>query len=401
MLLIKLWNYLRGYVIIKMSGEYTERLLNQAAIKGIYLWDVRRINSQTLTAKIGVKDFFRLCRLSRKTRSRIRILQRAGFSFLCRKLIRRKMLIVGGILFIFALYFLSSLIWSIEILAEDPNIKAAVEEDLEIWGIRAGKLKHQIDRQLFADRILDKYDDVAWAQIYFKGSRIVVEIIEKNLPPEIEDSSPCDIVASKDGIIEKIIPFGGEVLVKPGDTVSRGDVLIGGRTLVVTGKDDKGEPIQKSSLVAARGIITARVWYQRAVKVPLIKEESVPTGVKRTQFIFRFGDKKVSFPLKDPSFPHYEKELIRSFDFLGKVCGDFGLDIAVIRETKISKGFLGVDEASFEAERYLLDELQAFDAAKITQKRTEYILDSEKSAVIGSLTVETIEEIGVKSPLFE
>ena len=33
MLLIKLWNYLTGYVIIKIVGEYGERLLNQAALK--------------------------------------------------------------------------------------------------------------------------------------------------------------------------------------------------------------------------------------------------------------------------------------------------------------------------------------------------------------------------------
>ena len=32
-LLIKLWNYLSGYVIIKINGEYGERLLNQAALK--------------------------------------------------------------------------------------------------------------------------------------------------------------------------------------------------------------------------------------------------------------------------------------------------------------------------------------------------------------------------------
>ncbi|MDD4570726.1 MAG: sporulation protein YqfD, partial [Tepidanaerobacteraceae bacterium] len=82
MLLIKLWNYLSGYVIIKITGEYGERLLNQAALKSLFLWDVKRPNSDHLTAKISVKDFFKLARLARKTRSRIYVLERVGLFFL-------------------------------------------------------------------------------------------------------------------------------------------------------------------------------------------------------------------------------------------------------------------------------------------------------------------------------
>ena len=41
------------------------------------------------------------------------------------------------------------------------------------------------------------------------------------MPPELEQNEPCDIIASKDGIIEEILPFKGEAMVKPGDTVSR------------------------------------------------------------------------------------------------------------------------------------------------------------------------------------
>ena len=81
MLLIKLWNYLSGYVIIKIIGEYGERLLNQAALKSIYLWDIKRANRNELTARINVRDFFKLARLARKTRCRIYVLKRVGLFF--------------------------------------------------------------------------------------------------------------------------------------------------------------------------------------------------------------------------------------------------------------------------------------------------------------------------------
>ena len=97
MLLIKLWNYLTGYVIIKIVGEYGERLLNQAALKNIYLWDIKRADNDELTARINVRDF-RLARLA-KTRCRIYVLKRVGFIFIFSKL-KKKAFLLGALLFI-------------------------------------------------------------------------------------------------------------------------------------------------------------------------------------------------------------------------------------------------------------------------------------------------------------
>ncbi len=39
--IIKIWHYLKGYVIIKIEGLTLERFLNLAANKDIYLWDIK------------------------------------------------------------------------------------------------------------------------------------------------------------------------------------------------------------------------------------------------------------------------------------------------------------------------------------------------------------------------
>ena len=62
MLLVKLWNYISGYVIIKITGKYGERLLNQAALNNLYLWDVQRTSSNELIAKTLSHLCFRACR---------------------------------------------------------------------------------------------------------------------------------------------------------------------------------------------------------------------------------------------------------------------------------------------------------------------------------------------------
>ena len=35
-----LWNYIRGYVIIYVTGFSVERFINLAANRGIFIWDV-------------------------------------------------------------------------------------------------------------------------------------------------------------------------------------------------------------------------------------------------------------------------------------------------------------------------------------------------------------------------
>ncbi|WP_296971265.1 sporulation protein YqfD, partial [Tepidanaerobacter sp. EBM-38] len=194
MLLIKLWNYLSGYVIIKIVGEYGERLLNQAAMKNLYLWDVKRVNDNELTAKINVKDFFKLARLAKKTRSRIYVLQRVGLFFTISKLKKRKAFLFGALLFVVAIYLMSSFIWNIEIKCPDDDLSTSVIEDLRKWGLREGTFKYGLDKQYYLNKLLTKYKNISWAEIEIRGSKLIVELVKKQLPPELEESTPCDII---------------------------------------------------------------------------------------------------------------------------------------------------------------------------------------------------------------
>ena len=145
---IKLWNYISGYVIIKITGDYGERLLNQAALNNLYLWDVQRISSNELIAKISVGHFFKIARLARKTRCRIYVLERIGLYFLINKLRKRKAFILGALLFVAAVYVLSSFIWSIEVKCPDDDLKNSVINDLRQWGLTEGIFKYGLDKNI-------------------------------------------------------------------------------------------------------------------------------------------------------------------------------------------------------------------------------------------------------------
>ena len=66
MLFIRLWNYLKGYVIIRIEGLILENFINFTTLEGIELWDIRRIDYTTLEAKIHIRDFKRLRKIVKK-----------------------------------------------------------------------------------------------------------------------------------------------------------------------------------------------------------------------------------------------------------------------------------------------------------------------------------------------
>lgn len=399
---MKLWNYIRGYVIIKITGEYSERLLNQAAMNGLYLWDVKRSREQELTAKIGVRDYIRLCRLTRKTRCRIFIVERAGIFFLLNRLKRRKILLFGGILFIATLYLLSSFIWIIDVNTDDELLKTAIVEDLKRLGIERGTLKSAIERKQIVDQILNSHRDLAWVEIQITGSRLVVELVKKELPPELEQDTPCDIIASKDGIIEEIVVLKGEPLVKPGDTVSIGDVLISGKVHVKSSgllPDDNTD--SKVMLVHAEGIVKSRVWYQKAVKVPLVQEEKIYTGRYMKAVEVQVGKSSLRLQLGRVSFENYETEITEGKQILPVVFNNVKFYSVIYKEIEVKKHFLGVEGACKEAEKQLMKQFnETLKSPNITQKKMDFTLDSDGKAVIGSLMLEVIEDIG-KERLYE
>lgn len=395
MLLIKLWNCLRGYVIIKIVGLYTERLINQAAFQGLYLWDVRRIEENALLAKVSVKGFLKLRPLARKTRCRIYILQKKGLYFALNRLKRRKVLLAGVVFFVAAVYLLSSVVWRVEVNVQNEVLKNSVLKDLEQWGLKPGVFKYNLDKKYFLDKILRNYRNVSWAEIEIRGSRVIVELVERDMPPEVEEGTPCHVVADKDGIIYEVLPLRGEALVKPGDTVSEGDVLISGR-MSLTGGD--GE--EKELLVRAKGIVKARVWYRESVEVPLVETVKTYTGRVKRAYKIRWGSKELRFQLGDVKFSSYEEEDLKAMPVLPPALGNVSFTPMLYKEVREESRFLGVEGASLEAERRLEEWLKALpEEVEIVQKRAEFTLNPEKQVVIGTLTVEVIENIGIEKDI--
>lgn len=92
-----------------------------------------------------------------------------------------------------------------------------------------GKLKSNLNLDEIKNQIRLDRDDLSWIGIDIKGTNVIVRIVEAKKEPEIiDENTPCNIVADKNGVISKMIVRSGTARVSVGDIVSIGDILVEG-----------------------------------------------------------------------------------------------------------------------------------------------------------------------------
>ena len=57
MFLLHLWNYIRGYVIIVVTGKSVERFINICSKPRILLWDIERRDNESAVMKMSLRGF--------------------------------------------------------------------------------------------------------------------------------------------------------------------------------------------------------------------------------------------------------------------------------------------------------------------------------------------------------
>jgi len=268
-----------------------------AASRGIYLWDVERVRNGAVMLKVHLKAVKPLRHIARRTRCRFRIRQRLGLPFYFAALRRRKALALGALLFLTALYFLSSFIWFVEVKGNHKLDSSQVLQAAGQAGLRRGTFKWNIDPAAVENKIVEQLPLVSWSGVYIKGTKVTIEVAERIVPAE-ENNRPAHIVAKKMGVIKEVLVINGRQAVKEGDTVSKGQVLISGEILPVEEpveieSDKKAEPSKPPVFVHAKGIARARVWYDGYSEVSLVETGKRPTGREETRVSIKFKGKEI------------------------------------------------------------------------------------------------------------
>ncbi len=280
MLFLRIINYLRGYVIICAEGVFTERFINICLKRNLLLWDIKMVGKERLIAKMSIDAFFCVRPIARRTRTKVRISHRIGFPFLLHRYRKRKLALTGIIILVLLLWYTSTHIMSITIFGNDRISSADILSVMERSGISTGAPINRLDRDYLHNRIISDIDEIAWVGINRKGSRIYVEVVERLNPnPKVDKDTPCNLVAENDGIIESIEARAGQTMVKVGEGVRKGDVLVSGIV-------DNGAIGFR--FIHAYGDVYATTTYKMTREYPLEYQEKEYTGKEKKRFKISF-----------------------------------------------------------------------------------------------------------------
>lgn len=277
---LKIWHFIKGYVIITVEGLSLERFLNMAAEQGIKVYDAQRISYTVLRAGLTARGYSKLIKTGGE-RYTITAGNGSGIPFLLRWLFKRKALFAGLVLILLGLIAASQFIWEIKVDGVNYYEGTKIKTELEAMGLKPGAWKGNIDLKRMTIDTIIAHDEIAWMDINYDGVVAIVKIVPAILPPDVYDENkPCNIIAKKDALIESVKQLAGRASVKKGDTVRAGDVLISG---VVW---DEGKPRME---FAAKGEVIGRVWYKGEASAPIYEQTRVKTGRTQTERVIVIG----------------------------------------------------------------------------------------------------------------
>lgn len=300
-MLRSLIRYLLGSLRVEVTGGDVERFLNLCLDAGILLWDLRRL-PERLRVTLMLADFFRLRPIARASRCRVRIRGRYGLPFLTRRLRRRPFLLAGAVGGLAALIWAGSHFWVVDVRISgpgylDPRAILAVAAEA---GLRRGAWKARVDLDQVTQHLKSAVEELSWAVVRADGTRAVIEVVEKGAVTPPDQALCVHLVARKSGVVEQVIPYQGEPLVKKGDVVQTGDMLVecalrywaGGRPGVIPGMPlPPREDLART--VVAQASVKARVAYRQYYEYPVTEIVKEPTGRRYTQWVLNWNGRSI------------------------------------------------------------------------------------------------------------
>lgn len=299
--MLKVVNFFRGYLEVRVSGPYPERFLNICARSGVAFWRLKRTPEGDYIARVRRQGLAPLTNLAERALCTVKVERSVGMPFFLMRFVHRYAFIIGMILCVAAVWTTSLRLWEFEVVGCETLSEAEVLSTLEELGVGVGTLRSDVDVDLLETEMLLKMRELRWFTINMTGSHATVELRERAPVPDMLDrSAPSNVVASRAGVIESIVALEGDPLVQPGATVQEGELLISGV------RDMNNEKIGTSygvNLVRARGEVIARTWYVLSAEAPLVVREKTYTGVTETRRSVIIGKNRINLFLNSGISP--------------------------------------------------------------------------------------------------
>lgn len=374
-----IFNFLTGYVYIKIEGVRLEQLLNS----NISFWNVSRKGYCCIYANVSFVAYNKLMKNSEYS---ITLIKERGLLCIIKRMWKNKVLFFGMALCVIALIVMSQMVIGIEVNGYYSLNKQQVEEYVKEMGVNPFSFKRSVDLDALTSHLTSK-DDIAWASAGYKGVVLNVVIIEQ---VNENDNTPSDILSDRQAVIKKIDVYSGIKNKQIGDVVQKGDVLVTGMKMI---DDNIVERIK------SRANIIGTFWEYGSYTIEAQNLAIRSTGNSVKQTYIDFWGNKAYINNPQNNFEHYVS--VRDEKVLGGARGILPVRYVSMtyNEVDISYEAQDINELKDKASKLAFENAvqNVPTNAKIVNVDTNY--EMNQGYLIANCIVEVEMDIGVNAPV--
>ena len=280
---MRLLLFFAGYEEISVSRT-DAAVLTELCMRYAILCRNARFEGERYIFRASLFSARKLKKLAAARGIEVSVLCRAGLPALLYRYRHRYGIALGMLLFWAIIFFSGRVIWDIRIEGNRTLTEAEVIEALGECGLKVGTEKRSINTSAVENTLLIVNDDIAWMSINIMGTVAEVEIIEREVAEEPPEFDAANLVATQEGEIYLFEDVRGNILLKIGDRVDKGELIVSGIY------ESAGGALRYT---CARGRVLAKVEEEFLVDIPLEYEKKVYTGKVYTEKSLVFFEKEI------------------------------------------------------------------------------------------------------------
>ena len=365
-------------ISLNIKGKNINRFIKKLRTQKIDILSLKYKNKNEANIIIYKKDYEKILKI--KSIYEITELDVFGLIKIKRKVKLSKHLIIITIISFLIFLIFTNIIFNIEVIHSNKDIRNLLTSELKKEGIKKYSFKKSYDELTkIKEKILNKYKDkIEWLEIEESGTKYIIRVEERNIPQKDTDNTPRSIIASKDGILKKVVAEKGDIVKDMNDYVKKGDLIVNGE--LIFNEKTKGK-------VKATGKAYAEVWYVTKTEYPFASYQEIETKNKKNTYAIKFLNH--TFEL---SFNKFKTKKIKEKDIIKHPLIPLKLVKQNQTETKVTDQIITPKEAIISAQK------KAEENIKKNLSKDEYII---RSKYLKSTVKESIVEVEMFFAVYE
>lgn len=276
--------FLFGYARISADPLNATRLLNLCLEFGFSFRSFRGDEDGSMAFTCPKTTAKKILRLAQERGIDLTVEKQGGVPSILARRGKRYGLMLGGICGAILLFLSGRVVWDVRVVGNETMTAEQVLEELRLCGFGVGSPLKGFRAGELENRVLLQSDSLSWISIYMDGTVAMVQVLENTSPPQSSPKKPANLIASADGQIESIELLRGDCLVKVGQAVRAGDLLVSGVY------DSKTVGVR---FTRAAGRILARTERVYEIEIPIKTTEKVYSTEKTDAIWLNFFQKNI------------------------------------------------------------------------------------------------------------